>query len=72
GPVHGSVLHDAVGCATWHIDRDRASGKATLVVDHLDRLTKGGASTLATEGRRLLRFLASDADTHDVRLAALD
>jgi hypothetical protein len=72
GPVHGSVLHDAVGCATWHIDRDRASGKATLVVDHLDRLTKGGASTLATEGRRLLRFLARDADTHDVRFAALD
>jgi hypothetical protein len=72
GPVHGSVLHDAVACATWHIDRDRASGKATLVVDHPDRLTKGGASTLAAEGRRLLRFLASDADTHDVRFAALD
>jgi hypothetical protein len=36
------------------------------------RLTKGGASTLAAEGRRLLRFLASDADTHDVRFAALD
>jgi hypothetical protein len=72
GPVDGSVLDDAVGCATWHIDRDRASGKATLVVDHLDRLTKGGAARLATEGRRLLRFLASDADTHDVRFAALD
>jgi Winged helix DNA-binding domain len=72
GPIHGSVLHDSVGCATWHIDRDPASGKATLVVDHLDRLTKRAASTLAAEGRRLLRFLASDADTHDVRFAALD
>ncbi|MGH9113216.1 MAG: winged helix DNA-binding domain-containing protein [Acidimicrobiales bacterium] len=71
GPVHGSVLYDGVGCATWHIDRDSTGGKATLVVDHLDRLTKRATSALAAEGRRLLRFRARDADTHDVRFAAL-
>ncbi len=72
GPVHGSVLYDGVGSATWHIDRDRAGGKATLVVDHVERLTKRATAALAAEGRRLLRFLAGDADTHDVRFTALD
>jgi hypothetical protein len=36
------------------------------VVSHLEALTKRAAARLAAEGRRLLRFLASDADAHDV------
>ena len=67
GPARGSVLHDGFLCGTWRIDRDPSTGAATLVVSHLEALTKRAAARLAAEGRRLLRFLASDADAHDVR-----
>jgi hypothetical protein len=68
--VSGSVLHDGFVCGTWRIDRDR-DGTTTLVVDHVGRLAKRAASSVAAEGRRLLRFIAPDA-VHDVRFAALD
>jgi winged helix DNA-binding protein len=72
GPIHGSVLNDGFLCGTWRLDRDRAGGSATLVVNHLERLTKRAAAALAAEGRRLLRFVAADAAAHDVRFVAVD
>jgi winged helix DNA-binding protein len=66
-PVHGSVLHDGALCATWRLERDRDRGSATLTVDHLGPLTARARAALAAEGRLLLRFVAADADGHEVR-----
>ena len=71
-PVQGSALVDGFVRATWWIDRDRDSGAATLVVDHVDPLPKKAAAALTAEGRRFLRFVAAEAPTHDVRLRAID
>ena len=43
-------------------------GSATLVVNHVRRPTKRAAAAVAAEGRRFLRFVAADADEHDVRV----
>jgi hypothetical protein len=66
--VHGSVLVDGALRAVWRIDRDRARGTATLVVTHVDRLTKRATSALGAKRRRVLRSLAADAESYDVRL----
>lgn len=42
------------------------------MINHVTRLTKRAAAALGVEGRRLLRFLAADADSHDVRFVAVD
>jgi len=63
-PVHGSVLHDGFVCGVWRLDRDRE--KAVLVISLVDRLTKRSTAAVTAEGGRLLRFLAADADAHDV------
>jgi hypothetical protein len=72
GPVHGSVLHDGFLCGRWRLDRDGDSGSATLVVDHVERPSKRAIAALAAEGRRLLRFVAADASSHDVRFVAVE
>jgi Winged helix DNA-binding domain len=71
GRVRGSVLHDGFLCGTWRIDRAPSKGAATLVISHLEALTKRGTARLAAEGRRLLRFVAADADGHDVRFESV-
>jgi Winged helix DNA-binding domain len=71
GPVHGSVLHDGFLCGIWRLDRDRDSGGATLVVNLVERLPKRATAAVTAEGRRFLRFVSADADTHDVRFVAL-
>lgn len=65
GVGYGSVLVDGFARAVWRLEGEE------LVVSHLP-LTKGARSAVATEGRRLLRFLAADAAAHDVRLVAVD
>jgi len=72
GPVHGSVLHDGFLCGTWWLDRDAATGSATLVVRHVEPLTRRATTALAAEGRRLLRFVATEATARDVRFVAAD
>jgi winged helix DNA-binding protein len=72
GPIHGSVLHDGFLRGVWRLDRDRATGSATLVVSHARPLTKRAQASLAAEGRRLLRFVAGEAGDHDVRFVAVD
>ena len=68
GRVHGSVLHDGRLRGVWRLERDRGTGAATLTVHHLGRLPARAASSVAAEGRRLLRFLAADGGGHEVRL----
>ena len=67
GPVQGTVLGDGVVCGVWHVERDAATGQATLVVEQVTRLTKRATAAVAAEGRRYLRFVAADADRHEVR-----
>jgi hypothetical protein len=69
-PIQGTVLEDGFVCATWRIERDRHSGAATLVVDHVTPLTKRATARIAAEGWRFLRFIAADAAAHDVRFVA--
>jgi hypothetical protein len=66
GPVHGSVLHDGSVCGVWRLER--SEGEATLVVSLVERLPKKATAAIAAEGRRLLRLLAGDAGTHEVRV----
>jgi hypothetical protein len=72
GRAHGAVLHDGLVEGSWRLDRDRETGGATLVVTHAGRLTKRATAALTAEGRRLLRFVAADAETSDVRFVAVD
>jgi hypothetical protein len=48
----------------------RSGRSATLVVTHVARPAKRATASVGAEGRRLLRFLAADAEAHDVRLLA--
>ena len=57
----GSVLVDGVVRALWRLEGDRGSGAATLVVTHTG-IPKRAAASVAAEGRRLLRLVASGAD----------
>jgi hypothetical protein len=72
GRIHGSVLDDGLVCGVWRLERDRASGRATLVVTHVTPLSKRARAAVAAEGRRLLRLVAADTSDHDVRLLAVD
>jgi hypothetical protein len=72
GAGGGAVLHDGVLSGSWRLDRAKNAPVATLVVRHVRPLTARARSSLAAEGRRLLRFMASDAGGHDVRFVAVD
>lgn len=63
-----TVLVDGFVRAYWSIERDGAA--ATLLVEPFERLSKKATAAIGAEGRRLLRFAAADADTHDVRVTA--
>jgi Winged helix DNA-binding domain len=66
GPIHGSVLDDGLLYAVWRLERD--AGAARLVISHVRSVKK----RVAAEGRRFLRFVASDATSHDVSFVALE
>jgi Winged helix DNA-binding domain len=70
--VGGAVLHDGLVIGLWRIER--AAGSATLVIDHVVRLTKRATTAIAAEGNRMLQFLALDggsATDLDVRFVAV-
>ena len=69
-PIHGAVLEDGFGFGLWRLERDE--GNATLVVSHIRRPTNRAATAVAAEGRRFLRFVAADANVHDIRFVAVD
>ena len=66
GRVQGTVLHDGMLSCVWRIDREDET--ATLVVSPVVRLAKRAATSIAAEGRRLLRLIAEDARRRDVRI----
>lgn len=72
--VRGTVLHDGMLSGTWRIETD-TNDVATLWVDHLGHLTKAATAAIGAEGRRLLRFLATEPaarfEAGDVRFALL-
>ena len=68
--IQGTVLQDGTVAGTWHIQRDRANGAATLVVEHFPLNARARAS-IAAEGRRFLRFYEAGATSYDVRLTAM-
>ena len=70
GPIHGAVLEDGFGFGLWRLERDE--GNATLVVSHIRRPTNRAATAVAAEGRRFLRFVAADANAHDILFVAVD
>jgi DNA glycosylase AlkZ-like len=61
-PWRGSLLYDGFLAGTWRMEED------ALVVAQAERLTKRAASSIAAEGRRLLRFHGVDGG--DVRFDA--
>jgi hypothetical protein len=64
-PFRGAVLVGGLVRAMWWVERGR-TGPATLVV--AGSLTRRAAASVTAEGRRLLRFVAPDAEGHDVRV----
>ena len=69
--IHGTVLHDGTIAGTWHIERDRTCGTATLVVVHV-RLNARAQAAITAEGTRFLRFYETGATSHDVRLIQVE
>ena len=68
GLGHGTLLHDGVVRGVWRLERDRATGDATLTVLLGARLPKRATAAIEAEGRRYLRFAAADAGLLEVRV----
>jgi hypothetical protein len=65
----GSFSLDGFLAGGWRVERDKAAGRATLVLFPARRLTGPEEAAVADEGSGLVTFLAADAATRDVRLA---
>ncbi|GAB2605348.1 winged helix DNA-binding domain-containing protein [Streptomyces capparidis] len=63
----GTVLVDGMAAGTWGVVRER--GTAVLAVRMWEPAAPTALEGLASEGDLLLRFLAEDADTREVRFA---
>jgi hypothetical protein len=61
------VLVDGFARATWKTERTR--GKATLVIEPFDLLTKRDRDALAEEGEQLVRFTWEGAEAFEIRFA---
>jgi hypothetical protein len=71
GRVNGTVLDDGFVFGVWQLERRQDTGDATLLVSHLGRLTQRAEQRVGSEGRRFLRFVAGDADGHQVRFSSV-
>ncbi len=69
--VHGALLVDGAGRATWRIER-AGRGAATLFVDHVGAFARAEAAAVAGEGERMLRFLEPQRSALEVRLLRID
>ena len=81
---HRVLLVDGFTRATWRIvrkdpvdearsgarPRRRRHGRATLVIEPFEPLSKKDVAAVTAEGHSLLKFAASDAASHDVRINA--
>ena len=65
-PGTGTVLVDGRVAALWRLER--RDGAAVAAVRPLRRLRAREASSLAAEGRRMVRAMARDAAERDVRI----
>jgi Winged helix DNA-binding domain len=63
------VLLDGFACGTWKTERSR--GKVTLLIEPFEALPEQDRADLATEGERLIRFMAESEGTEafEVRFA---
>jgi hypothetical protein len=68
--VKGTVLHDGLVRATWHIERADTDQRATLVVHHHPSLKKHARNAISAEGQRFIRFHEDQHADRDVRLVA--
>ncbi len=71
-PVHGTLLVDGVGRATWRIERPGRGAAATLFVDHRGPLSRAEVTAVAEEGERMLAFLQPARTQREVRLGRID
>ncbi|MFB7813663.1 winged helix DNA-binding domain-containing protein [Paenibacillus chitinolyticus] len=65
GIIRATVLVGGFVSGTWKVERSR--GLATLVIEPFKPLSTEYRTALAEEGSRLLRFIAEDAETYDIR-----
>jgi hypothetical protein len=68
GVGYGSLLSDGLVAGVWRLERDGVSGGASLDVRLVTRRSKRAIAAIEAEGRRYLRFAASDAPSREVRL----
>jgi hypothetical protein len=68
--VHGTVLHDGLVRATWHVERDPSADAVTLHLRLIGRLAKRAVSAIEAEGRRMLAFREAAVARHDVQVVA--
>lgn len=67
GRVNGTVLSEGFVFGVWQRRPD-----GTLVVSHTGRASKRTLTAITTEGRRLVRLIAPDAEQPDVRFVRVD
>ena len=65
----GSFSLDGFLAGGWKVERDKAAGRATLVLIPARRLTAAEEASVVDEAGGLAVFLAADAATRDVRIA---
>jgi hypothetical protein len=70
GAAKGTVLVDGTVKAIWRVELDKATGRATAVVEHL-QLAKRAVVAVEAEGARTIRFWQPAAADWDVRLHAI-
>jgi hypothetical protein len=70
GAAAGTVLIDGFFGATWRIARQRTT--ACIQIEALTRTTRTQRTALTAEARRLLSFLAPEAENHSVSVAVAE
>ena len=65
------MLHDGLVCGVWRLERHEGR-PVTLAVTLAERLATRAAASIEAEGRRLLRFLAPDAERREVDVRVAD
>ena len=70
GMVPATVLVDGFVRGTWKAQRTRK--RATISIRPFERLPKGDRDALTEEGERLVRFVAEDAESFEVRFDEKD
>ncbi|CAH1199291.1 hypothetical protein PAECIP111893_01297 [Paenibacillus plantiphilus] len=66
GIIRAAVLIDGYVRGIWKIERQRSA--AVLTIELFEPLARQDRVALQEEGERLLRFAATDAESHDIQL----